>query len=105
MDGTQKSSTEPPKPAHRVGKFPPPTTKKVTVTLDIEAYKWARAEALERHMSLSAVVSEAVTKIRQHRGLGELLAEMDRESPIPEDEKQRIDAEITAEWRAAGLIK
>jgi Arc/MetJ-type ribon-helix-helix transcriptional regulator len=48
--------------------------QKVSVALPAEDAAWARTQAASRHVSVSAVVSEALRRQRQSAALGRLLS-------------------------------
>jgi hypothetical protein len=50
--------------------------EKVSVSLAAEDAAWAREQALSRHLSVSAVVSDALRRQRQIAALGRLLSSL-----------------------------
>jgi len=69
--------------------------EKISVTVDEELMRWARATSKRRRVSLSAVIAEALERQRQHHArelyLKEALAR------IPADELERRTAEAYRE--------
>jgi hypothetical protein len=73
---------------------------KVSVALDHELLAWSAQLAHTQHTSLSAVVSDALERLRRNDNLGKLVEYLGGTDDIPDE----INAEVEAEFRAAGLI-
>lgn len=80
----------------RVGAYPEAATKKISVSIDLQALEWAQKAAKAQGRSLSSLVSDAVAKEMRLAYLGEWLAEAERTNgPVPQAEIDRVEAE----WR------
>lgn len=106
MAAPQKAIEEPAKrPAPRVGRvgaYPEAATKKISVSIDLEALAWAQGVAKAEGRSLSSVISDIVAQRMRFVAMDEYLAECERlNGPIPPE----VQAEVDAELRAAGVIR
>lgn len=96
---SKATPTEAPTAAPRVGRvgaYPEATTKKISVSVDLEALAWAQKVAKESGRSLSSILSDALAKEMRLALLDEWLAETERvNGPVPQEEIDRVEAQ----WR------
>jgi hypothetical protein len=102
VQSTQPPASEPAPRVGRVGAYAEGTTKKVSVSLDLQALEWAQERARAQGKSLSSVVSEVLNAARRWEAMDDWLADAERtHGPVPEEIQREVDAEL----RAAGVIR
>ena len=69
---------------------------KISISVSDEELAWARKQARARHLSLSALVTEALRRARQAEARERLLAELGDAAKVSPEEL----AKIYREWQA-----